>query len=108
MISIYLDEHIPATIARGLKRRGIDVLTTQDAGLSGSSDLEQLAFCKKFERVIVTFDSDYLILVEQGVEHNGVFYCAANKYSTGELITALRIACEVLPKEEMFNHIEFL
>lgn len=40
MIALCLDEHIPAAVARGLKRREVDVLTTQDAENSGKSDSE--------------------------------------------------------------------
>ena len=36
MIALYLNEHIPAAVARGLKRRGVDVLTTQDAENRGN------------------------------------------------------------------------
>ena len=108
MIALYLDEHIPAAVTRGLKRRGVDVLTTQDAENSGKSDAEQLAFARQIGRVLVTFDSDYLVLADKGREHSGIFYCTASKYTTGELISALRIDCEVFLAEEMYNNIEFL
>jgi hypothetical protein len=39
-IRFYLDEHIDSVIARGLRRRGIDVTTTADAGLQGTTDEE--------------------------------------------------------------------
>lgn len=42
-IRFYLDEHIPSAVARGLRHRGVDVLTVQEAGRSGLSDPEQLA-----------------------------------------------------------------
>ena len=34
----HLDEHVPHAIAEGLRRRGIDVTTTVEAGLRGTSD----------------------------------------------------------------------
>ena len=78
MIALYLDEHIPAAVARGLKRREVDILTTQDAENSGKSDSEQLAFTRQTGRVLVTFDNDYLVLADKGREHSGIFYCAAS------------------------------
>ena len=41
-LKFYLDEHIHSAIAQGLRRRGVDVMTVQDAGRTGLSDREQL------------------------------------------------------------------
>jgi predicted nuclease of predicted toxin-antitoxin system len=56
----HLDEHVAHAIAAGLRRRGIDVTTTVDAGLLSAPDEEHLAFAKRDARVIVTQDSDFL------------------------------------------------
>ena len=40
----HLDEHLPHAIAEGLRRRGIDVTTTVEAGLRGASDDVHLAY----------------------------------------------------------------
>jgi len=37
-IRFLLDEHIPASLAAGLRRRKIDVTTTAEAGLIGAED----------------------------------------------------------------------
>jgi len=68
-VKFYLDEHIPKGVVEGLRRRGIDVLTVQEAGRSGDSDERQLAFAKKEGRVLVTFDDDFLRLDASGVSH---------------------------------------
>ena len=44
MIKFYTDEHCANAIAEGLRRRGVDVLTTNEAGHLGVSDKEQLSF----------------------------------------------------------------
>ena len=46
----------------GLRRRGIDVLTAQDAGRCGTPDPDQLTFAAAEGRVLVTFDTDFLAL----------------------------------------------
>ena len=43
-IRFYLDEHIHSAVAEGLRRRGVDVLTVQEARKTGLSDREQLTF----------------------------------------------------------------
>ncbi len=42
-IRFYTDEHIASAIIAGLRRRGVDVYTTQEAKMRGKSDKEQLA-----------------------------------------------------------------
>lgn len=106
-IRFYLDEHIPAAVAEGLRRRGVDSLTVQEAGRSGLSDPEQLAFARNAGRVIVTMDSDFLVLASQGVSHAGIAYAKPNR-SIGDLITASMLLFEVLTSAEMANHVEFL
>jgi predicted nuclease of predicted toxin-antitoxin system len=57
-----MDQHFPVAVTDGLRRLGIDVLTTQDAGRCGLPDADQLAFAATEGRVMVTFDSDFLAL----------------------------------------------
>jgi Domain of unknown function (DUF5615) len=43
-IRFHLDEHVSPGIAEGLRRRGIDVTTTANAGLTGADDVDHIAF----------------------------------------------------------------
>lgn len=106
-IDFYLDEHIHSAVAEGLRRRGVNVLTVQDAGRTGLSDREQLAFALSERRVMVTMDSDFLKLAFEGVAHAGIGY--ANPRTTiRELISALMLLHDVLTLAEMVNHVEYL
>jgi predicted nuclease of predicted toxin-antitoxin system len=107
-ISFYFDQHVQAAVARGLGRRGVRVLAAQEAGRCGHSDLEQLEFAQANGYVLVTFDSDFLVLAAKGVQHAGIVFCKATKYSIGELIYALLLVHDVLSPGEMKNHVEFL
>ena len=55
-----MDQHVPATESEGLRRRGVDVLTAQEAGMYSAKDEEHLAFALSGGRVIFTEDSDFL------------------------------------------------
>jgi hypothetical protein len=46
-IRSYLDQHIYGAVAHGLRQRGFDVLTAQDAGRCGLPDPDQLAFGRR-------------------------------------------------------------
>jgi hypothetical protein len=52
-IHFHLDEDVDPAIAEGLRRRGIDVTTSQEAGLLGATDPMQLAYAHaKQQRVM--------------------------------------------------------
>ena len=106
-IKFYLDEHIHSAGAEGLRRRGVNVLTVQEAGKTGVSDREQLGFALTENRVMVTMDSDFLTLAVEGASHKGIGYANPRK-SIGELIGALMLLCDVLTPAEMADHVEYL
>ncbi len=59
-------KNIQSAVALGLSIRGIDVLTAQEAGLRGASDLEHLTFATADGRVLVTYDTDFLVIDASG------------------------------------------
>ena len=107
-IAFQFDEHVPHAVAVALRRRGIDVVTATDTGLRGSSDSEQLSHAAAQGRVMVTHDSDFLALHEQGHRHAGIAYCHQGARTIGELITGLVLVYEVLDRDEMRGRVEFL
>ena len=107
-LCFFFDQHIPVAVAQGLQYRGIDVLTAQDAARCGLPDADQLQFATAEERVLVTFDSDYLQLAATGIGHAGIAYSRATKYSVGQLIYALLLLHGALIRDEMRNRVEYL
>jgi predicted nuclease of predicted toxin-antitoxin system len=61
-IRFHFDEHVSPTLAEALRRKGVDVSTSQEAALLGSDDLDQISFAIHQERILVTFDDDFLLL----------------------------------------------
>jgi predicted nuclease of predicted toxin-antitoxin system len=107
-IRFHLDEHIDFAVADGLRRRGIDVTTSADAGLLGAEDLDHIAFANPAGRVILSSDPDFLRLHHQGVQHSGIAYCHQQSRTIGEMIRALELLWEVLEPDEMHNRVEFI
>jgi hypothetical protein len=107
-IRFFMDQHIPQTVSSGLRRHGVDILTAQEAGRCGVQDLDQLAFATSEQRVMVSFDSDFLALHQSGVQHGGIAWCPEQKYGIGQLIQALLLVHGVLDRAAMLNHVEFL
>jgi predicted nuclease of predicted toxin-antitoxin system len=107
-IRYYADQHIPQPIVDGLRRRGIDVLTVQDAGRCGFLDEDQLAFAAANGRVMVSFDPDFLAIHRAGTPHAGIAWCPATKYSIGEFIQMLVLLHAIVNIEEMQHRVEYL
>ncbi len=107
-IRFHLDEHVGNAIAAGLRRLGIDVSTTHEAGLRGSSDDKHFEYANRTGRVIFTQDDDFLVLANLGLEHPGIIYCKQNTLSIGEIISGLELVWELCEPEELRNRVEFL
>lgn len=107
-IRFHLDEHIDPSIARGLRRYGIDVTTTIEAGLRTQSDESHLVFIRQEQRVIVTHDDDFWVIASQTTDYPGIVYCPPNSRSIGEIIRSLVLIYEVYEPEEMRGRIEYI
>lgn len=107
-IRFFFDQHISSAVARALRRRGVDVLTAQEAGRCGLPDPDQLQFATVEQRVVMTFDPDYLALHASGVVHAGIVWCRATKYTIGQLIQLLFLLHRVTDRDDMRNYVEYL
>ena len=107
-IRFYTDQHYPVAVTQGLRQRGIDVLTVQEAGRCGDDDRDQLAFALAEERVMVTFDSDFLALHQSGTTHAGIAWCPEQKYGIGMLVQVLELLHGVADRDQMRGHLEYL
>lgn len=56
VIRFYTDEHIDSAVVNGLRRRGVEVLTCQGAGLRTKSDAEHFEFFITSGYVLYTHD----------------------------------------------------
>ena len=107
-VRFHLDENVDPDVASALRRHGIDVTTTVEAGLRMSDDEAQWAYAQGQGRVIVTHDDDFLVMASQATEHGGIAYCRPHKRSIGEIIETLRLIYEVLSPDEMRGRVEYL
>jgi predicted nuclease of predicted toxin-antitoxin system len=106
-IRLYTDEHVAQAVIRGLRQRGIDVLSVPEADMRGARDEEHLALAYRQGRVVFTQDADFLRLAAAGNNHAGIVY-ASQQTSIGEIIRGLVLIHQVLAAEEMSGRIEYL
>ncbi len=83
------------------------MLTTDEAGMLSASDSEQLAFAREDERVVVTFDHDYLALHASEVPHAGIVFAKMHARSIKQMVEFLKLLHEVSAADEMVGRIEF-
>ncbi len=65
-IKLYLDEDVDPLLARVLRERGQDCLSTREARNRGISDADQLDFAAKHGRAILTFNIRDFVKLAQG------------------------------------------
>jgi hypothetical protein len=108
VLRFHLDEHVPHSIANGLRRRQIDVTTATDAGLLGASDDEHLAFARQQQRVVFTNDKDFLALAAVELAHAGIAYCPPAKSEVGYVVRYLALMSDCYGPADVVGRVEFL
>ncbi|MHB1425697.1 MAG: DUF5615 family PIN-like protein [Gemmataceae bacterium] len=71
-------------------------------------DSDQLPFATSQDRVMVTFDPDFLALHNSGTLHAGIAWCPATKYRVGRLIQLLILLHGVADRDALKNRVEYL
>jgi predicted nuclease of predicted toxin-antitoxin system len=107
VIRLYADEQVSRAVVRGLRQRGVDVLTAAEAGLLGAPDEKHLTLALSQRRVILTQDDDFLRLHAAGMKHAGIVY-AAQGTRIGDIIRGLMLIHDLLEADAMVGHVEFL
>jgi predicted nuclease of predicted toxin-antitoxin system len=109
---LYMDEHVDAAITRGLRARGIDVLTAQEDGYVTTPDTDLLDRATALGRVVVTKDADFLTEAQQrqtnGIPFAGVVYAHQLGPSVGLCIRDLELIATVYESADMENRVEYL
>jgi hypothetical protein len=78
MARLYANENYPLPAVVELRKRGHDVLTTLDAGMSDQqlSDAEVLNFARAQQRAVITLNRKHFIrLHAQDSDHWGIIAC---------------------------------
>jgi hypothetical protein len=105
-ISLYFDENIQAALADALRMRGIDVLTTHQAGNTGVEDMRQLVYATEMVRTILSYNKrDFAMIHYQwmriGRPHAGIIL--SDQLPIGVVLRRLMRLYYSVPKEDMKN-----
>ena len=77
-------------IAKQLKREGIDAVTARDLKKLRDDDPSHLQRAIEQEKVLVTYDDDFVEMAQQGVEHTGIVFVPTRYRNIGVVVKELR------------------
>jgi len=97
---LYLDEDVYAAVGTGLLRRGVDVLTTRDAGRGGSSDEEQLGFATTQGRALLTFNRGHFAELHGRTLTAGRHHCGIILSRQTQVGAIVRAMCGLLASHD--------
>ncbi len=111
-LAFYFDQHVPRSIAIGLQRRGIDVLTADEDNASDWSDARIIDRASELGRIVFSCDADFLELTTQllneGKSFCGVIYAHQLQITIGQAVRDLEIIAFVLSPDEVRNQVVHL
>ena len=104
-----LDEHLSPDVARGCRRRGVDVISLAEANLLGADDLQVLRAAARAGRILVTYNTgDFASLfgdlVKEGTSISGVVFVDADTIppsDIGGLVRGLSRLAALVKKGEV-------
>lgn len=110
-LSFYLDEHIQTSLAQALRLRGVDVLTTQEAGNISLNDYEQLNYAQGKGRVLLSYNKKdfakiHYEFMKNNKPHSGIIL--SDQLPVRQVLKRLMRLYFTLSKEEMRNRLEYL
>jgi hypothetical protein len=111
---LYVDEDaMDGDVVRGLRPRGIDVVTAAEAGMIRRQDEDHLRLATVQGRALYSFNvGDFHEIhtswTTSGKSHCGIVLTQQQRYSTGEQIRRLLRLIGSLSAETMRNREEFL
>ena len=110
-VRLYLDEHVQASLAQGLRARGVDALTTQEAGNSSLDDEGQLRFAAAQGRVLLSYNKRHFAKLHYdwmaaGRRHAGMIL--SDQLATGVVLRRLMKLYFSLTSAQMENRLEYL
>jgi predicted nuclease of predicted toxin-antitoxin system len=107
-----MDVHVPMVVTDSLRRRGLDVLTSQDDGTITLADDLLLARAGELGRLLFTQDQDFLRIAadSQRVGHTfpGIVFAAQQAVSLGRLADDLELLLTCCVPDELRGRVTYL
>lgn len=111
-LPLYADVHVDGRVIRALRSRGVDILRAQDDGSSRFDDPQLLDRSAELQRVVVTYDDDFLKEAvrrqQTGGRFAGLVFGSPARLNLGDLVDQLQVVAECLSSEEIADRIVYV
>jgi uncharacterized protein DUF5615 len=113
-IRLYLEEDsMSHALVRGLRARGVDVITALEEGMIERGDQEHLEYAAKLQRVLYSFNvADFYNIhsryLSDDREHAGLILARQQQFTVGEQLRRLLRLIAKVPADQIKNRVEFL
>lgn len=112
MTALYLDVHVPSSIAAELRHRGADVLTAREDGTAEFTDESLLERAHFLGRLLFTQDIRFKALAEswqrEGRSFSGLLFGHQLHGSIGQYIRDLELIAKVTDPDDWSGQVEQL
>ena len=104
-IALYMDENVPGKhVTDELRKQGVDVITIQEDGLMGASDADILDRATQLQRVVFTYDLNFLEEALRRWDENIPFYGLIHAHPLhvphGVCVRDLKLMAELLDPQD--------
>jgi predicted nuclease of predicted toxin-antitoxin system len=107
-----MDVHVPLSITRALRRRGVDVLTAQEDGAARYTDPQLLQRAREFGRMLFSQDDDLVVEAVRCQRSGEAFattvFARQLDISIGRCISELEILAKGATPEDAEGQLIFL
>ena len=110
-IAFYLDEHVQLALAEAMRARGVDVLTTQEAGNTGVADMRQLAFATENKRSLFSYNKGHFARIHyqwMSIHRPHAGIILSDQMTISSVLRRLMKLHFSLNSEDMQNRLEYL
>lgn len=111
-LALYMDVHVPMLVTATLRRRGLNILTSQDDGTATQDDEFLLARSTELGRVLFSQDQDFLQIAAEWQRKEryfvGLFFSPQQGASLGRLTDDLEILLTCCELEEVRDRVVYL
>ena len=111
-VKLYLDQHVPKAIRRGLRDRQVDVISAFEDGTSEWDDESLLDRVLQVGRVLFTQDEDFLVIASKRqnseIPFAGILFARQRDISIQQAIRDLELIAKACEPSDFTNRVEFL
>ena len=111
-LRFYMDVHVPAAITDGLRRRGINVLTSQEDGTRNASDEDLLNRATALGHLMFSQDEDLLGIASDwqrmGHHFSGLLFAPQQGVGIGRCVDDLELIARCCSLDELANRLFFI